>query len=111
VKAESLEPDALTEALKAGAYYASQGPLIHDIRLDGKMIEIETSPVDNITVVCGISRTCVKNGRAITAAEFDLTALEKGWWLERPSPWFRVTAIDNQGKRAWSNPIWWDEVG
>jgi hypothetical protein len=110
VKAESLDPDELTAALKAGAYYASQGPLIHDIRLDGKMIEIETSPVDNITVVCGVSRTCVKNGRAIIEAQFDLTALDKGWYLERPSPWFRVAAIDHQGKRAWSNPIWWDEV-
>jgi hypothetical protein len=111
VKAGSLDPEALTDALKQGSYYASQGPLIHDIRLSGKMIEIETSPVDNITVVCGISRTCVKNGRAITSAEFDLGALDKGWLLERPSPWFRVTAIDNSGKRAWSNPIWWDEVG
>ena len=111
VKAESLDPEALTTALKRGEYYSSQGPQFHDIRLDGKMIEIETSPVDTITVVCGISRTCVKNGRAITSAEFDLSALDKGWLLERPSPWFRVTAIDNAGKRAWSNPVWWDEAG
>ena len=23
----------------------------------------------------------------------------------------RVVVIDNGGKRAWSNPIWWDEIG
>jgi predicted metal-dependent phosphoesterase TrpH len=110
VKAESLNPDALVAALKAGQHYSSQGPLIHDIRLDGKHIEIETSPVDTITVVCGTSRTCVKNGKAITSAEFDLAKLDRGWLAEKKSAWFRVTAIDHAGKRAWSNPIWWDSV-
>jgi predicted metal-dependent phosphoesterase TrpH len=108
VKADSLDPDALLEALKAGHHYSSQGPLFHDIRLDGKSIEIETSPVDTITVVSGNSRTCVKNGRAITSATFDLSKLETGWLLEKKSPWFRITAIDNAGKRAWSNPVWFD---
>ena len=109
VKAESLEPEALLSALKAGHHYSSQGPVFHDIRMDGKLIEIETSPVDTITVVCGNSRSCVKNGRAITSASFDLATLETGWLLEKPSPWVRVTAIDNAGKRAWSNPVWFKE--
>ena len=108
VKAESLEPEALLSALKAGHHYSSQGPVFHDIRMDGKLIEIETSPVDTITVVCGNSRSCVKNGRAITSASFDLATLEKGWLLEKPSPWVRITAIDNAGKRAWSNPVWFE---
>jgi len=76
--------------------------------MNGKLIEIDTSPVDSITVVCGTSRTCITNGRAITSASFDLSSLDKGWLLEKKSPWFRVTAIDNAGKRAWSNPIWFD---
>jgi hypothetical protein len=72
----------------------------------GKQINISTSPVDTITVVCGTSRSCVATGRAITSAEFDLATLERGWLLEKQSPWIRVTTIDNAGKRAWSNPIW-----
>ena len=100
VKAESLEPEALLSALKAGHHYSSQGPVFQDIRMAGKLIEIDTSPVDTITVVCGNSRSCVKNGRAITSASFDLATLEKGWLLEKPSPWVRITAIDNAGKRA-----------
>jgi predicted metal-dependent phosphoesterase TrpH len=106
VKAESLDPDALLAALKSGAYYSSQGPLIHDIAIVGKQIKIATSPVDTITVVCGTSRSCVATGRAITSAEFDLAGLEHGWLLEKQSPWIRVAVIDNGGKRAWSNPIW-----
>jgi predicted metal-dependent phosphoesterase TrpH len=109
VKAESLSPEALLTALKAGQFYSSQGPLFHTIALDGKNISIETSPVDTITVVCGNSRTCVATGRAITSAAFDLSTLETGWLLNKKSPWFRVTAIDNAGKRAWSNPYWFDD--
>ncbi len=110
VKAESLDPDALLTALKAGQYYSSMGPQIHSIEMNGKEIAISCSPVDTITVLCGTSRTAIRNGRAITDASFDLAKLEKGWLLKKQSAWFRVVVIDNAGKRAWSNPIWWDEL-
>ena len=110
VKAQSLDPDVLLEALKLGHYYSSQGPQLHAIELLGKELSIACSPVDNITVVCGNSRTCVRNGKAITDAVFDLKTLETGWLLKKQSPWFRVVAIDHGGKRAWSNPIWWDTL-
>jgi predicted metal-dependent phosphoesterase TrpH len=110
VKAESLDPDQLLNALKSGHYYSSQGPEINDIKLNGKELEITCSPVDTITVVCGVSRTCVKTGKAITSANFNLANLDQGWLLKKPSPWFRVTIIDHAGKRAWSNPYWWDEL-
>ena len=110
VKAQSLDPQELLNALKAGHYYSSQGTEFHDIKLNCKEIEITCSPVDTLTVVCGVSRTCVKTGKAITSASFDLANLNQGWLLKKPSPWFRVTVIDHAGKRAWSNPYWWDEL-
>jgi hypothetical protein len=111
VKAESLDPDALLTSLKQGHYYSSMGPQINSIEMNGKEISISCSPVDTITVLCGTSRTAIRNGRAITDASFDLSKLEKGWLLKKQSAWFRVVVIDNAGKRAWSNPIWWDEIG
>lgn len=110
VKAESLDPDALLASLKKGHYYSSMGPQIHAIEMNGKEISISCSPVDTITVLCGTSRTALRTGRAITEASFDLAKLEKGWLLKKQSAWFRVVVIDNGGKRAWSNPIWWDEL-
>ncbi len=110
VKAESLDPAALLTSLKQGLYYSSMGPQIHAIEMDGKEISISCSPVDTITVLCGTSRTMLRNGRAITEASFDLAKLEKGWLLRKQSGWFRVVVIDNAGKRAWSNPVWWDEL-
>ena len=111
VKAQSLDPDELLRALKNGHNYSSRGPLLHDIRLEGKHIAIACSPVDTITVLCGTSRTVVRLGKAVTDAEFDLAKLEKGWLLRKTSPWFRVVVIDAGGRKAWSNPYWWDEVG
>ena len=108
VKAESLDPDVLLDALKRGDYYSSQGPQFHDIALDGDELTVKCSPVDTIAIVCGISRTAVQMGRAITSATLNMKKLEDGWMMEKTSPWFRVVAIDNAGKRAWSNPIWLD---
>lgn len=106
LKAESLDPDDLLTALKAGHFYSSQGPRIEDLSIDGDELEITTSPVDTITVVCGTSRSAVHNGKAITRTTLDLGKLRQGWLLREPSPWIRVVALDAAGKRAWTNPIW-----
>lgn len=110
VKAESLDPEVLLEALRAGHYYSSQGPEIRGISIFGNELSVECSPVDTIVVVGGTSRSAGETGRAITRASVDLSKLEKGWLLENPSPWIRVVIIDAHGKRAWSNPIWLDEI-
>ncbi len=110
VKAESLHPDALLTSLKQGHYYSSMGPQPLGVEMNGREISLSCAPVDTIPVLCGTSRTAVRNGRAITEASFDLSKLETGWLLKKQSGWFRVVVIDNAGKRAWSNPIWWDEL-
>ncbi|MCP4340544.1 MAG: CehA/McbA family metallohydrolase [Desulfobulbaceae bacterium] len=110
VKARSADPEELLEALKLGHYYSSQGPQIHSISISGKELEISCSPVDTVTVAGGTSRSVRKVGRAITTTTLDLRGLEKGFVVPNPSPWLRVTIIDNAGKRAWSNPIWLDEI-
>lgn len=111
VKAQSNDPEELLSALKAGNYYSSQGPRIHSLSISGKQLHIECSPVDSIAVVGGTSRAAVNNGSAITKTTVDLNRLEKGWLIPGPSPWIRVTIIDASGKCAWTNPIWWDEIG
>jgi hypothetical protein len=108
VKAESLEPEALVEALKQGQYYSSQGPIIHELSISGTELNITCSPVNTIVVACGHSRTVGRSGKAITEATLDLRGLERGWLLTKDSPWFRVSLIDQGGRRAWTNPIWRD---
>jgi hypothetical protein len=112
VKAESLDPEALLAALKAGRFYASQGPRLHDVRVGRDEIVVETSPVDAVALLTGTSRALHVSGSAITRAVFDLAGAAKKAWTETgPDAWFRVVAIDAAGRRAWTNPIWRDALG
>jgi hypothetical protein len=102
VRAEELDPDALLAALKAGHFYSSQGPLIHDISLNGDRSEIEivTSPVSSMMLIGPRSRYRAKHGAGLTSHRFSMETFDDDY--------VRITVIDSSGKRAWSNPIWLD---
>jgi hypothetical protein len=112
VKAESLEPEALLAALKAGQFYASQGPRLHDVRVGRDEIVVETSPVETVALLTGTSRGLHITGSHIGRAVFDLAGAAKKAWTETgPDAWIRIVAIDASGRRAWTNPIWLDGLG
>lgn len=98
VKARDNAPEALLAALKAGAFYSSQGPELRGIRRVGDVLEVECSAAASVIVQgCGSAATAV-HGASMTAAEVPLGRLAN-------SPWLRVTVADRAGKRAWSNPM------
>ena len=100
VRSKSLEPEPLLEALKAGAYYSSTGPQIHDIQvLPEEKICVRCSPASRIFVTGYGATATSAYGNGLAEAELSLRALAS-------SPYFRVTVRDDQGGRAWSNPIW-----
>ena len=99
VKAPDNSPAALLDALKAGAFYASQGPELRDIRLYDDRIEVECSASVAVIVQGAGSAARAVHGHSMTKATLTLERFETSNWL-------RVTLIDAAGKRAWSNPIW-----
>lgn len=99
VKAEANEPAALLAALKAGDFYASQGPGLHDIKVEGDRLQVSCSAAASVVVQGHGSAAYAHHGASITEAEMDLARLNGSEWL-------RVTVVDRAGKRAWSNPIW-----
>jgi hypothetical protein len=99
VKAEAAEPDALLAALKAGDYYSSTGPELHEIAIEGETLRVACSPVDGVIAVGQNSTARAVRGRGIAAAELPLEPFRRHGWL-------RVVAVDAAGRRAWSNPIW-----
>ncbi len=102
VRAESREPEALLVALKAGHFYSSTGPEIAGISIDAEQIRISCSPVDRI-LVGGRGSTCRwLHGVGLTQASFPLGPFGGAFC--------RVTIVDADGKRAWSNPIWLEEA-
>ena len=98
VKAEALTPEALLRALKAGHYYASTGPQLHNVELQGAKLVVECSPARQILVTGESAGALRVSGGGLRGAEFDLSEVE--------SRWLRVTARDEVGGRAWTNPIW-----
>ncbi len=96
VKAEELTPEALLAALKAGHYYASQGPEILSVERDGDKLHVETTPARSISLAGRASASEVVHGEAITTATLDLSKFAGSWCR------MVVTAAD--GKRAWSQP-------
>ena len=99
VKAEENEPTALLSALKAGEYYASTGPELHDFRIEGDKVVVECSPSEHIIAIGANAASRVAHGDGLTQAELPLERFQKGGWV-------RAAVQDAAGKRAWSNPIW-----
>lgn len=99
VKAPERTPEALLEALKAGHYYSSQGPKLHDLRIEEKRIVVECSPATRVIALGAAASSKQVMGHGLTQAEFSLASFRDGGWV-------RVVAIDSHGRRAWSNPVW-----
>ncbi len=101
VKAQDNEPHALLEALKAGEYYSSTGPELHEFKIENDRIIIECSPASNIIAIGDLTRSRAVHGDGLTWADLSLDRFRSGGWV-------RVVVQDAAGKRAWSNPIWLD---
>ncbi len=97
VKSETLTPETLLAALKAGDFYASQGPDLHAIEIDGDRLIITSSAVNRVTVVGPRALSQTLSGKSMTTATLSIAAF-RGHWL-------RIAIIDEAGRRAWSNPV------
>jgi hypothetical protein len=98
VRSMTLEPAALLAALKAGHYYSSTGPTLEDISVTGGKVTVRCSPATRIVVTGGVPGKQVLSGDDLTEGTLPITRFRDGY--------FRVTVVDAEGHRAWSNPIW-----
>ena len=100
VRCENLEPYALLAALKAGHYYSSTGPEIHDIQCEGSKLLLRCSPVQRVFLTGKAEWSIAVEGRNSGEFEIDFAAFD--------SPFGRLTVRGVNGGYAWSNPIWFD---
>ena len=98
VKATENTPELLLAALKAGAFYSSQGPELRDIVITPDGVEVACSAVVSVIVQGQGTAARAVHGQSLTRASLPLTRFAA-------SPWLRVSVIDAAGKRAWSNPM------
>lgn len=104
IKADKLEYRAVTKALEDGMFYASEGPVIHNLWFEDGKVVIETSPVVRMYANYGYRVAKPINAEAgeyVTRAEFP--------WDEKYQ-WMRVTIVDEHGKRACTNAYFPDQL-
>ena len=99
VKAEERTREAVLKALFKGEYYSSSGPEIYDFGLDVDQVYIECSPCREVHMISYPPRGKTSFADGQTEAVFALTGREK---------YIRIECIDNSGRVAWTNPIFFD---
>src|SRR3954453_851093 len=92
VRAERLEPEALLQALHAGAYYSTQGPRIEHVSVDGDRVHVTCSPARAIalTGIPGWRPDVAEGDPTLEEAVLDLGKLA--------SPYWRLTVTAEDGR-------------
>lgn len=96
VKAEKNIPSILS-ALKNGEFYASCGPEIYDFYVEDGQVCIQCSPVKQIMLRNFSCPHRLIRGENLSGGQFKLRDL--------CTDYIRAEIVDSQGRRAWTNPI------
>lgn len=102
VKSETLSRESIAKSLVEGRFYSSTGPDFNELYMKDGIVNIKCSPVKRIALI-----TYNNRGTVLEALENQLFTQEK---IELPKKgktlYFRVVLEDEQGKQAWSNPVY-----
>ena len=92
---------AILNALERGAFYSSCGPELHDFYVENGKAHVVCSPAAEIVLrhlrTPYLVQRTVPGQPGLTHAEFDV-------YPDRQQ-YVRAVVTDAQGRRAWSNPI------
>lgn len=115
VKAPDLSRESILGALLSGAYYSTMGPLIYDLQVvatevpapggvmvPARKVVVRTSPARSIVFKAQRSR-----GRRHLAPDGQLLE-EAEFVLKGPEKYLRVEIEDEKGRKAWSNPLFFN---
>jgi hypothetical protein len=107
VKSEKNEPLSLLKSLKEGNFYSSQGPKFFDLSINREELNIETSPISSAILVGYGSVSLASHGDAMVKTKIKFPP---GVERTNKTPWVRIVIIDENGRKAWTNPIWTNEL-
>ena len=111
VRSVDRSPSAVLNALRHGHSYFSHGPTIEHVTVDDDTITVASSPARSVVLQSeeelGIAVTAGRDGRRQgEVLDTDGSGLLTTVRFEKPpSRYRRVTVVDSEGRRAWSNPI------
>lgn len=115
VGAEKLDYPSVIQALEQGDFYASTGPVIHAMDLDGTKVKISCDGAQHI-MLFSQSRHAAElmhyDGTLIKEAEFDIAP-----WLEcwercghEDKAFIRAVVTDEAGNNAYTRAYWYHEL-
>lgn len=103
INACKLDYRTITKALEKGEFYASEGPLISELWYEDGKVHIECEEVQQIVIIKGVRRNNrkIKDGGYVTEADFSVIPEDI---------YFRITVIGKDGRRAYTNAYFVDEL-
>jgi hypothetical protein len=114
LKAPECTPEAVLGALRAGAFYSSTGPAIEELTFEDGVVEVRTTPARSVVLMTGRTRGASVNagrsgysyrGEVLDCGEDGgITAARLS--APRQAPYGRIEVTDENGSRAWTNPLW-----
>jgi hypothetical protein len=115
IGAEELEYGSVIRAMEAGSVYASTGPTIHSLTLDGTTLKFSCSDAQNVLLFTQ-SRHAKEfkaaKGTFLQSGEFDL-APWLDYWKEHgqeEKAFIRMVVIGPDGNRAYTRAYWFNEL-
>jgi hypothetical protein len=109
-----LTPQSFARALREGHGYVSRGPLIFPSFMFGStLVGTPTEPLDlgfELGSVTGLRRAeLVGAGQVVQVRDFPPGSVRVRIELEVPPPvarWYQLIVEDNQGGKAYTDPVW-----
>ena len=99
IQAKELTVPAVMNALKAGHFYGTTGPLIHQIESrNNQEIIVHCSPAESVIFY---SDSPWSPGRSVI--KHDMT--DCNYFVQKNEHFIRVEVRDSTGRKAWSAPI------
>ena len=99
VNSPALDQASILGAMRAGRFFASQGPLIRSIFVEDRKITVNTSPV---RIIRFMSDTFYNKNRRHVC---DMDANQAVYEIAPTDRFVRIECEDAQGRRAWSGYI------
>lgn len=100
IQTDDFTVKGLLDAVKAGKSYATTGPRINQIEIEGDVIRVSCSP--SVGVYQSTNHAWV-GGSCVTAENGLSTSFELK--IGAGTTFVRLTVIDENGRMAWTNPI------
>ena len=100
IRAREASAEAVMEAIRQGAFYATCGPEIESFGYDNGAYCLRCSPAVEICFV-----GCGPQGRRMRASPGGPLLREALWTAAPDLPYVRAVVTDSDGRRAWTQPL------